>query len=97
VTVNNDFQQARPRLEAIGNKLHEISEGLHDRSVEELGTGRPVNANVAEAIRAIESVRAELLEITGHDSGQAADVSLERERTQRAVSEVRSEEFDSQA
>ncbi|MEO8315475.1 MAG: hypothetical protein ABI645_11845 [Pseudomonadota bacterium] len=66
--ATRELQQIGTQIASISDRLREIAEGLHDRSVEELGTGRPVNSNVAEAISAIEAVCTDLQKLNENHS-----------------------------
>ncbi len=90
------MQEARTRIASLCERLRGIEDALHDRSVEELGTGRPLNSNVSEAIKAIESVREDLLAIGSEQLATPLDKSVEQESMQRAISEVASGEYDMQ-
>jgi hypothetical protein len=83
-------------IAAICDRLHDIAEALQQKSVEELGTGRPVNSNVAEAIQSIESVRADLQAFSVAQPSAPLDREVEQDRMERAVSELDSGEFDMQ-
>ncbi len=78
------------------DRLHEIGVLLHSRSVEELGTGRPLNSNVAEAISEIEAVRTDLQTLCSAQLSTPLDRAVNQEAMERAVSEIASDEFDVQ-
>lgn len=91
----NHHQLPQAGIAEICDRLHDIAEALQQRSVEELGTGRPVNSNVAEAIQSIEAVRADL-QAYAPPQPAAPDPEVEQDRMERAVSELDSDEFDMQ-
>lgn len=90
------LQPTPPSVNAVCERLHQIAEGLHSGSVEELGTGRPVNQNVAEAIQAIENLRSELQRSADAHADAPLDREVDQDRMERAVSELDSDEFDMQ-
>jgi hypothetical protein len=65
-----ELRQTGMNIASISDRLRDIAAGLHDRSVEELGTGRPVNSNVAEAISAIEALRADLEKLSSEQNNR---------------------------
>lgn len=93
---DQDAKQVRTRVAGICDRLHEVGELLHNRSVEELGTGRPVNSNVAEAIKEIEAIRTELQNLCSTRLSTSLDRTVSQETMERAISEIDSDEFDVQ-
>lgn len=93
---DQELQRVRSAVAQICDRLHQIGVLLHSKSVEELGTGRPLNSNVAEAISGIEDVRTDLLTLCTAGLSTPLDRAVNQETMERAISEIESDEFDVQ-
>jgi len=91
---DSELRQARARISAACEALVDVEKTLH--AAADAAPGQQVAGRITQALKAIAAVRDELKAVGPQQLTPPLEKSIERESVARALSEVRSGEYDVQ-